>query len=111
MALKLFFTPLSFFAWFVCGAQSQPPATTQQNVTFRLVPVTVVERVSSAESHNREQQTASFTLSQAKQKWTAYAKKITATTDRSYALLTAEQNKTLTPAAVNDAQLFTVTKP
>lgn len=111
MAMKLFLIFLFSSLFFAASAQTKSTASVQQGITFRLLPVAVVERVSAASSSAGTHSNGSFLTAEARQKWAVQLKKITASDEQSYALLSAVAGNNRLQENLSSLQLCTVSKP
>lgn len=112
MAMKSFLILLLSSLFFTASAQTKSTASVQQGITFRLLPVAVVERVSAAASSGTgTASNDSFGSAEARQKWAVQLKKITALDEQSYASFSAVAGNNRLQERLSSLQLYTVSKP
>lgn len=110
-AMKRFLFLLLSFVCTGTFAQTKSSAAAQQEITFRLLPVEVVERVSADSPGLGTKTAAGFMNAETGQKWAVQLKKLSSSGEQSYALFSAVGKKNRLPENLSPLQLCTVSKP
>lgn len=105
---------LSFFFSFVvfsAFAQTKAAATAQQSISFRMLPVAVVERVSAHSSATLNGTNANSTFVSVGQKWIVQSKKLTAKDEQTFAMFSTTDKNNHVADNFSSLQLYTMSKP
>ena len=109
--MRLFFILFLFSLSLYASAQSKQTATTQQGITFKLLPVSVIKRDSAFSANTGTTINEPSSTPHTKEKWAIQLKRIAEIDAPSYAVLTSTATNHDLNKNLSDIQLYTISKP